>query len=190
MRCVAIRRATTLSQVLALAFSLVASHAAGHTHNEAATAGGLAHEPSRSTASIEERLGELHSAVVHFPIAMLLSAALSEALLAATGRAGLRHVTRFVIWIGALGAVSAAPLGWLAAKTLEDVPARLLAWHRWLGISTALCSLAMLWASERARDPRGLLRCLIGCASVLVAITGYLGGELVHDAQAWGEGVR
>jgi uncharacterized membrane protein len=121
---------------------------------------------------------------------MLLSAALSEALLVATGQPSFRQVTRFLIWVGAVGAVSAAPLGWLAAETVKDVPERLLAWHRWLGVSTALWSLATLWASEHATDVRALLRWLIACAALLVAVTGYLGGELVHDAQAWGEGAR
>src|SRR5215469_7028964 len=117
-----------------------------------------------------ERLGEIHSAIVHFPIAMLLSAAFSEALLAATGRASFRHATRFLIRVGALGAVSAAPLGWLAAATVEDVPERLLAWHRWLGVSTTLSSLATLWASEQAADARALLRVLIACTAILVAV--------------------
>jgi uncharacterized membrane protein len=121
---------------------------------------------------------------------MLLSAALSEVLLVATGQPSFRHVTRFLIWVGALGAVSAAPLGWLAAGTVNDVPERLLAWHRWLGISTALWSLVVLWASEHATDTRALLRWLLACAALLVAVNGYLGGELVHDAKAWEEGVR
>ncbi|HBZ70938.1 MAG TPA: hypothetical protein DEP35_14880 [Deltaproteobacteria bacterium] len=111
MRCIVIRRTATLYQVivLALAFSLSAIQAAGHTHPETPAVEGSAGKPAPAAIALEERLGELHSAVLHFPIAMLVSAALSEALLAATGRESLRHVTRFVIWIGALGAVSAAP---------------------------------------------------------------------------------
>jgi len=183
MRCLAIRCSATLYLVLALtlAFFLGALHA--DAHNAAPAAGSAA-------PSVEERLGKLHSAVVHFPIAMIISAALSEALLAATGRPSFRHVTRFAIWIGALGAVSAAPIGWLAAETLENAPERLLAWHRWFGVSTALWSLATLWACEHPTDTRALLRWLIGCAALLVVVTGYLGGELVHDAQAWVEKVR
>jgi len=192
MRCIAIRRRATLYQVLALTLAFfLGVHAAGHTtHNEAPPAGGSAAGSPHPTVSIEEPLGEIHSAVVHFPIAMLLSAALSEVLLAATARPSFRHVTRFLIWIAALGAVSAAPLGWLAAATVEDVPERLLACHRWLGVSTAVWSLATLWASEHAAEARAFLRLFIACAALLVAVTGYLGGEVVHNAQAWAEGVR
>jgi len=191
MRWIAISRRATPCQMVAFAllFCLGATYAATHNrHDEALGAGGSADEPSHAAASID--LGELHSVAVHFPIAMLLSAALSEALLAATGRASFRHVTRFVIWIGALGAVTAAPLGWLAAATLEDAPERLLAWHRWLGVSTALWSIATLWASERSMGSRTGLRGMLAGAALLVAVTGYLGGELVHDPQAWSEDAR
>jgi uncharacterized membrane protein len=188
MRRIAIQRAATLYQVITLAI-LILLGLAGHT-SQALGVGHAGDEPSRATSSIEEQLGELHAAVVHFPIAMLLSAALSEVLLVTTGRQSFCHITRFAIWLGALGALSAAPLGWLAAKAVEDAPELLLNWHRWLGVSTALWSLATLWAGERAKNSRVLLRCLIGCAALLVAITGYLGGELVHNPQPWGEGVR
>jgi len=94
MRSIAIRRTATLCPVVALllAFFLGAVQAAGHTHTAAPAAGGSAAEPSHAAVSIEERLGELHSAVVHFPIALLLSAALSETLLVATGQPSFRHV--------------------------------------------------------------------------------------------------
>ena len=192
MERIPIRRSTSLYPVLAVTLALlfVADHAAPHTaYNGAPPAAGSV-EATRTAVSIGERLGELHSAVVHFPIAMLLSAVLSEALLVATGRTSFRHITRFAIWIGALGAVSAASVGWLAASALEDAPEGLLAWHRWLGVSTTLWSLATLWVSEHATDARSLLRWLIACSALLAAATGYLGGELVHDAQAWSNGVR
>jgi len=181
MRRLAIRCGVVPHPLLALVFSLVL----GATH--VAAAAGHDATLNQRGPSLEERLGELHPLVVHFPIAMLLSAALSEALLAATGRASFRDVTRFMVWIGALGAVSAAPLGWFAGATTEDLPPHLLESHRWLGVSTALWSIATLWACERVKGSRAILRGMVAGAAVLAAATGYLGGELVHDPQAWSD---
>jgi hypothetical protein len=58
-----------------------------------------------------------------------------------------------------------------------------------VGISTALWSIATLWASERVKGSRTVLRGMVAAGGLLTAITGYLGGELVHDPQAW-PGVR
>jgi len=81
-------------------------------------------------------------------------------------------------------------LGWFAGKTIEDAHQRLLALHRWFGISATPWSVATLWASEHATDTRAVLRCLIACAALLVAGASYFGGEVVHYAQACADGVR
>ncbi|HME72746.1 MAG TPA: DUF2231 domain-containing protein [Myxococcota bacterium] len=146
--------------------------------------------PAERAHPLETALADLHPVAVHFPIAMLLSAALSEALLAATGRLSFRLVTRFLIWVGAVSAVGAACLGWLAGATVESAPQQLLAWHRWLGVTTALASIATLWVCERSRASPARLRAIVAATALLVGVTGYLGGELVHHPRAWSDASR
>ncbi|PKP72115.1 MAG: hypothetical protein CVT83_01520, partial [Alphaproteobacteria bacterium HGW-Alphaproteobacteria-5] len=76
-------------------------------------------------------LGRFHPAAVHFPIAMLLGAALAE-LLSLRFESGFFHnAARFSLWLGALGALGAASLGWLYGGFRVADEETLLTFHRW-----------------------------------------------------------
>ncbi len=140
--------------------------------------------------SLPERLlrlaGKFHVVVVHFPIALLLAAALAE-LLVWRGRASLVPVVRFCLFLGALSAVVAAPLGWIAAAS-EDWSgpfAETLFYHRWLGTTTAVLSVAALIVYElelRRRHATLRLwgRLLVFLVAGLVGLAGHFGGLLVN----------
>jgi len=122
-------------------------------------------------------LGRWHVLVVHFPIGLLLAAALAELLAGrAEDRAGLRAAGRYCLWLGAASAAVAAALGWLHARHAANRD-WVLALHQGLGWATAAVSLAAALSGERgARWFRALLFVTAG----LVAAAGYFGGALVH----------
>jgi uncharacterized membrane protein len=93
-------------------------------------------------------LGRFHPALVHFPIGLLLAAAASEVLLVGTRLSVFESASRVCIWFAGVSAPPVATLGWfLAGAQLTDSNWVLTA-HRWLGTSTALGALALLFLSE------------------------------------------
>ncbi|HED66682.1 MAG TPA: hypothetical protein ENJ09_14140 [Planctomycetes bacterium] len=152
----------------------------GHEHGEG---GGDA------AVGLIEWLGRYHPMVVHFPIGLLVAAAFAE-LLALLGRGErFSFVARFCLWGGALAAVAAALLGWAdaieMAREYTGFSAKLLLYHRWLGVTTAGVSLLTLWAGERvwrARGGRGkgLYRGLLLLTVLLVSVVGHLGASLIY----------
>lgn len=154
----------------------------GHEH--------VVQEPG-AEPTVLDAIGALHPVAVHFPVALLLTAALSEGMLIVTKRESLRDTTRLLVALGAAGAVISASLGWIAASgeagSLSEDKADLLEWHRWAGTATASLSLVLLLVSERAArlgGRRGALRAARMVVALSVGTAGYLGGELVHgDAE-------
>ena len=75
-------------------------------------------------------IGRLHPMWVHFPIALLLVAALAELLAGRFGDARFAFAARFSLWGGTVGALVAAPLGWAdalgVAEDYTGTPATLL----------------------------------------------------------------
>jgi len=140
-------------------------------------------------------LGRFHPVIVHFPIALILCAALAEFLYLLTGNMVSADSARVMLVLGAAGSVAAAALGWLAAMDAK-YPADLmviLERHRWVGAGSGLLGvLAALCRelSSRSRAARRLLWCyriLLFAAAAGVALTGYLGGSLVYgpDHFSW-----
>jgi uncharacterized membrane protein len=139
-------------------------------------------------------IGKFHPLVVHFPIALLIAGFAAEVLGRIFGASWLTDAARYSILVGATGAVVAAGLGWANAAFLEysGTTATTLFWHRWLGVSTAVISVAAAVVSERMRrrTPRrlhGPYLALLAIAAILVGITGHFGGTLVFgpDFLSW-----
>jgi len=123
-------------------------------------------------------LGHFHPLVVHFPIGLLSAALLAELLFLFSGRSGLKTAATFCLSVGAIAALPAALLGWLLAVDTPSLgdSADL---HRWLGVSTAVLSLIVLFVAHR--KPRWRLPLLLLIA-VLVGVTGHTGGLLAYGA--------
>ncbi len=134
-------------------------------------------------------LGKFHPPAVNFPIAMLAAAALSELLLLRTGRQLFFHATRFSVWVGSLGALAAAILGWFFAGFRLADQEWLMTTHRWLGTSAFVWALLVLFLCERAyrMGERKAFRLALFPGAALVATTGFFGGALVYgiDHYAW-----
>lgn len=131
--------------------------------------------------------GRLHPAVVHFPIALLLTAGLIEILRRFRGATGISPVAFPLVVLGALAAALAAWLGWMNAdlEPQSRAATQLLWWHRWIGVSVAglafvaVASGLLVRVIERHRT-RNLYRGVLVLVMLLVATGGYLGGEIVH----------
>ncbi len=134
-------------------------------------------------------LGKFHPLAVHFPIAMLIAAALSELLLMRTRHELFFHATRFAIWVGSLGALAAATLGWFFAGFRIADEEWLMTTHRWFGTSASAFALVVLLLCERAhrRSERKAFRLALFPLAAVVAMTGFFGGALLYgiDHYAW-----
>ena len=134
-------------------------------------------------------LGKFHPLAVHFPIAMLIAAALSELLLMRTGHELFLHSTRFAVWVGSLGALAAATLGWFFAGFRIADEEWLMTTHRWLGTSASALAPVVLFLCERAyrSSERQAFRLALFPLAAVVALTGFFGGALLYgiDHFAW-----
>jgi uncharacterized membrane protein len=129
-------------------------------------------------------VGRFHVVVVHFPIALLIAAAVGELGLMWRRVLVPQPLVRFCVLLGAAGAVSAAGLGWLHAfgGAGADLP-QVLFLHRWLGtvvgawaLGTALLSEVDVHSGKRSRR----FRFMLFLGALLVGVVGHLGGTLVY----------
>ena len=134
-------------------------------------------------------LGRFHPMIVHFPIALLLMATVAEMFLIFTGTGRFAFAVRFCLWGGALGAIVAAPLGWANALSVEGdyigFTAKLLLFHRWTGVATAIIATVALIACERSFRANGeswkrRYRVALFLSAILVGVAGHLGAALIY----------
>jgi uncharacterized membrane protein len=134
-------------------------------------------------------LGKFHPAVVHFPIALLIAAAVAEVLFAGTARPLFDNARLYCLWFGILGALGAGTLGWFFAGFELVDENWLLTTHRWLGTATVVCSLVLGWLAltQAGRTPRLLFRLVLLFAVILVSATGFFGGAMIYglNQYAW-----
>tara|TARA_R110001592_G_scaffold53152_2_gene163103 strand:- start:762 stop:1469 length:708 start_codon:yes stop_codon:yes gene_type:complete len=133
-------------------------------------------------------IGKFHPLVVHFPIALILAAALAEALTLLTRKSHFRNGARYCLTLGALGAVVAALLGWASAygATYNESVASVsvLTIHRWLGTITAILSILTLWLSWKTTAGDGIAstrryQISLFITALFVAFAGHFGAALV-----------
>lgn len=122
-------------------------------------------------------LTRLHPATVHFPIALLLMAALTELFAMARPSPTLQGAVHVMLWGGAIGAIIAAIFGWVHTGVWFGGGAT-MQWHRWTG--TGLAMLALLAAISAGRGHTVVLRTLLFLCAAIVLAQGYLGAELAH----------
>src|SRR5258708_2275848 len=127
-----------------------------------------------------EWISRFHVVVVHFPIALLLTAAVAETMVMCRGATELIAVARFCVRLGAAAAIAAAALGWTRGSYSGDASA-ILALHRWIGTAACICSIAAALLSFQQRSPhRGLFRASLFSCAALVGLAGHLGGLTVY----------
>ena len=131
-------------------------------------------------------IGRLHPVLVHFPIGLVLIAAVAEVVAMTTGRWDWRAVAVGNVRAGAVFAIGAAIAGWCLGSSPGMETTSSLEWHRWLGTIAAVAAVgaALASAGARGRSPFALwvYRISLFWAAALVAVTGHLGGMLVWGA--------
>jgi uncharacterized membrane protein len=130
--------------------------------------------------------GRFHPLLVHFPIGLVLIAAVAEVIAIVTDIEDWRVVAVANLRAGALFAGAAVVSGWfLAVSTVVD-DASSLGWHRWIGTIAAVVTLGAALATgnaeRRSRAVRWRYQFALFGAAALVAVTGHLGGRLVWGA--------
>jgi uncharacterized membrane protein len=125
-----------------------------------------------------ELFGRLHPLVVHFPIALVMVAALSEILGWVKKRPLSSETLSTLLGFATIFAIAAAATGWWFARQQENADGPLLFWHRWLGLAVAAATGAA-WGSLRVASYHRYRPWLLLLAAALVALCGHLGGLLV-----------
>lgn len=168
-----------------------ASHEDAHDHGAPGTPVDTGHAhwgengPQTAFERAMARLGVLHSVAVHFPIALLMAAALAQILTQAGLPGGNVQTVRFLVWTGALGGVAAGFLGWAHAGPMTSSEDGVMLAHRVLGTTLAVGLTGLVglveWSARRPGRIVGLLTPLaIYLAGLGAAINGFLGGSLAH----------
>jgi uncharacterized membrane protein len=155
-------------------------------------------KPNNPPSPLAIVAGRFHPILVHFPIALILAAAVAEGLaIAAAGEARrvFRGAALYCLFVGVAGAVASAASGWVhlangpyAAASGAAVVAEL---HRWLGVSTAafgsLVSAAALVAARRpTRAANATYRAGLFALAAAVGATAHFGGLLTHGLDFFG----
>ncbi|MEX0776513.1 MAG: DUF2231 domain-containing protein [Phycisphaeraceae bacterium] len=139
-------------------------------------------------------LGNFHPPSVSFPIALLISGALAELLLMATGRPLFDAAARFCVWLGGLSTVAAVTLGWFFAGFHLTDPDWIMTLHRWLGTAAGVWAILLLVLSAAAHRPnaqaarwRRWYRLALFLAAAAVAVNGFFGGAMIYglDHYVW-----
>lgn len=131
-------------------------------------------------------IGKFHPVVIHFPIALIMLAGLSELLFILTGKTLFSSTSRVSIFLGALGAAVAVTLGW-AASVYAQYPGetgKVLTIHKWLGTSTGILIIigaifSELWYRNEKNYNRLIYRIILLLGVILVGLTGHFGAALV-----------
>ena len=123
-------------------------------------------------------LGRLHPALVHFPIALFLVAALAELILFVRPASGLEPTVRFLVSTGAAGGIFAAVLGWLAGGIRMSDRSETLGLHRWTGTGIAVAGLVAAFLVSREKANRNWLRIVIAGIAAALIFQGYWGAEM------------
>jgi uncharacterized membrane protein len=139
-------------------------------------------------------VGRFHPVSTHFPVALMFVAVLAEGFAWRTKREFWLQTVRFLVIIGALGAVVAAGLGWVNASFASYVgsSAAILKWHRWLGTFTAVwttvcAGLVVISECREGSAERRRFRGALLLGAAMVGISGFLGSALIYglDHYRW-----
>lgn len=131
--------------------------------------------------------GRLHPLAVHFPVSLLLFAALLELFTLKDFNHKLRPGISVLVWAGAIGALIAAVLGLLLAN-VEDYGGSLLDLHQWTGIGTGILGLFLVFLLSRVSRTKNeqaikVFRGTLFFTAVAVSVAGHFGASLTHGEE-------
>ncbi|MES2034701.1 MAG: DUF2231 domain-containing protein [Pseudomonadota bacterium] len=132
-------------------------------------------------------LGMWHPAVIHFPIALVLTVGLLEAAAALRRQPLYAASNKLLLGIATLGACVAAPLGWASAGMPAADDESALVIHRWLGTALPFAILALWWLKRPAEQAARRLggrgyEAALALTVLLILVQAYFGAEVTHGA--------
>jgi mono/diheme cytochrome c family protein len=129
-------------------------------------------------------IGKFHLLLLHFPIALLIAAAVGESWSMLRRRRVPDPAVRFCVLLGAASALATVVLGWFHALSgFGSSMPQILTVHRWIGTGAGLWVIFTAVLSERdaRRDLRsGSTRVLLFVGALLIGLAGHFGGVLAH----------
>ena len=135
-----------------------------------------------------DTIEDLHSIMVHFPIALLLLLAALTAYVVLRPASGMLRTTWLLLVVGTIGAVAATVTGLVSHFPYEETDLHgVIETHQWWSFAaTALFIAATIWRSisrRRGSDCGGSVSFLVVVAvgSGLLVMSGLTGGDLVFD---------
>lgn len=121
--------------------------------------------------------GHLHPLLVHLPIGLVILVAFLELLALVPGFKQVNSNAGVILALAVPAAAGAALCGWLLSQAggYQD---KLLQWHKWAGISTAVaCAVAALLYRL---DLKTAYRWCLFPSVILLVVAGHFGGSLTH----------
>ena len=142
--------------------------------------------PQTSSFWLWNFLGHLHPLAVHFPVALLLFAAILELFTVKKFHSKLRPGINLLVLAGALSAIISVALGLLQSRT-GDYGKDALTIHQWTGIGTALLAVFSLFFLKRAEKNTGaglvkMYRSILFSTAIAVSVAGHFGASLTHGS--------
>lgn len=129
-------------------------------------------------------LGRLHPLAVHFPVSLLLFAAVLEFFSLKNYNSKLRPGINLLVFVGGITAVISAILGWLLSSQ-EDYGGDTFDIHQWTGFATAflgIITLSFLFLIEKKNQLTFVkaYRSILFFTAFGVTIAGHFGASLTH----------
>jgi mono/diheme cytochrome c family protein/uncharacterized membrane protein len=128
--------------------------------------------------TITELIGRFHPVLVHLPIGMLVLAAIFQMILLKQKNSSLGSAIHITLFLGMLSAIFSSISGYLLSTT-EDYDPSLISTHQWFGIAVAVISIGAYILNKRQKS---YTKWVILLMTILVVITGHLGGSITHGS--------
>lgn len=144
-------------------------------------------KPKTFAGRLQAWLGMWHPAVIHFPIALVLTVALLEAAAALRRKPLYATGSKLLLGLATLGAFVAAPLGWASAGPPAPDDEFALVIHRWLGTAMPFLILLLWWLKRPAEQAARRLggpdyELALTLTTALILVQAYFGAEVTHGA--------
>lgn len=143
--------------------------------------------PTTFSGRLLRWLGGWHPAAVHFPIALLLTAAFLELAALVRRKPIYTAGNKLLLGIAVLGAFVAAPLGWINAGLPAADDESALTLHRWIGTALPFLMLLVWWLKPNAEAVAAgrtgpLYAIALSIVAAAILAQAYLGAEVTHGA--------
>ncbi|MDO8365959.1 MAG: FN3 associated domain-containing protein [Saprospiraceae bacterium] len=129
--------------------------------------------------SVLQVIGRMHPLILHFPIVLLLLAAVWELTLKSKGNTPGQSMGDALLLSAALSAAFAALMGLFLSKE-GGFEENTLFWHQWSGIAVSFIGWAWYAFRARIREMSLFVRLMAGISLILLLLAGHQGATLTH----------